>query len=117
MTVAVPDAATGAVDATAHQISASPRCRFERAALVHVSSVPLLFIEFTWVFVVPVDGPSAEMNATSSVPAATGNAGVTTAVFGVELFFVTEVAIVGAACPTDCVRIADVLPTNIVAPP
>src|SRR4029079_9331564 len=105
-----------AVGATAHQISASPRCTFDRAARVQVSSVPLLFIEFTWVFVVPVDGPSAEMKETSSVFPATANAGLTMFVFGVERFFVTDVAIVGAGCPTVCVRRADVLPANIVAP-
>src|SRR5689334_9047601 len=71
---------TRTVDATAHQSSASLRCTFERAVLVHVNSVPLLFIEFTCVLVVPVDGPSAEMNATSSVFAATANAGLTTVV-------------------------------------
>src|SRR5262245_6232463 len=91
----------------AHQISAVPRCTLARCARVHTrfGALLLLFIEFTVVFV-PVAGPSAETNATSSVPAAALNTGLVIVVFcaAASLFFVTKVAILGAV-PCDTTRL------------
>src|SRR5262249_23830920 len=93
-----------AVVAKAHQISAVPRCVFTRCALVQVrlGALALLLIEFTTTLV-PVAGPSDEMNATSRVFAAALNSGLVFVVFGVVLLRVTTVAIVGAE-PSDTTR-------------
>src|SRR5262245_26084726 len=116
---AVTDIVGCAVGTMAHQISAVPRCTLARCALVHVrfGALALLFIEFTVVFV-PVAGPSAEMNATSNVPAAALNTGLVIVVFccAALLFRVTKVAIVGAV-PCDTTRFTALPRAASVLPP
>src|SRR5262249_491332 len=90
---------------SAHQISASPRCTFARAARVHVNAPAAagsVSIRLT-VVLVPVAGASVATNATSSVLAATENDAVVLLLFAVEVLCVVRVVIVGAL-PSETTR-------------
>src|SRR5215468_8282441 len=85
----------------AYHTSASPACALARAKFVHVSAVPLLVMLLTTCrepagVAGVVAGPSIETNATSSVFAATANAGLVMIVFGDVVLRETNVAIAGA---------------------
>src|SRR6185295_8543200 len=118
--VAVIDAC--AVGAKAYHTSAVPACALACAARVHVSAgkLALLFMLLTFCrepagVAGVVDGPSAEMNATSSVFAATANAGLVMVVFGLVEFRETNVAMVGAV-PVETTS-ATALPAAALEPP
>src|SRR5438105_229550 len=109
-----------AVGAKAYHTSAVPACALACAARVHVNPVPLFLTALTcwrWSAGVAgvVSGPSAEMNATSSVFAATANAGLVMIVFGLAVLRETNVAIVGAV-PRET-TIATALPPAASVPP
>src|SRR4051794_4829298 len=111
-----------AVGAKAYQISAVPACAFSCAARVHVNAgkLALLFMLLTFcrepaAVAGVVSGPSAEMNATSSVFPATANGGLVMIVFGVVVLRETNVATVGAV-PCETTR-ATLLPAGALEPP
>src|SRR5207244_8625117 len=111
-----------AVGAKAYQISEVPACALACAALVHVNAgkLALLFRVLTTCREPAgvagfVSGPSAEMNATSSVFGATLKTGLVTTVFGVVALRETNVAMVGAV-PSET-TIATALPPAASVPP
>src|SRR5262249_24234126 len=100
--IAVTDVGACAAVAKAYHTSDVPDCALSCAARVHVNAGTLVMMSTFWRAVAgapgPTGGPSAEMNATSSVFAATGNTGLVTVVPlpGIaRTVLETDVAIVG----------------------